>query len=135
MKKILQIIFINSIIALLLGAFYREFTKYMAFDGQTVLSVIHTHTFMLMVIFPLLFVLIAKNINLDIKEMSKNLIFYYIWWIITISFMFIRWIIEVSWIVLSYWMDKMISWMSWLWHIIVFIAFILIFLKLIKKSN
>lgn len=47
MKKSLNYAFAYAIIAMLCGVFYREFTKFNNFTGETALSKLHTHFFVL----------------------------------------------------------------------------------------
>ena len=47
MKKLINTAMIYMILALVMGVFYREFTKFYQFTGITTLSVIHTHLFIL----------------------------------------------------------------------------------------
>lgn len=58
--------FIFLLLGLLLGAFYREFTKFMNFTGLTQLSVLHTHTLVLGFIVPFI-------ISLDKTQRNKFL--------------------------------------------------------------
>lgn len=43
MKKIAKLSFFYSMLGMLLGVFYREFTKINDFTGKTVLGGLHTH--------------------------------------------------------------------------------------------
>ena len=55
MKRYANNALFYSILAMVGGVFYREFTKLSGFVGETTLSVVHTHYFLLgMVIFLLL---------------------------------------------------------------------------------
>ena len=42
-KRYANLALIYAVIAMIFGVFYREFTKFQHFTGQTNLSVIHTH--------------------------------------------------------------------------------------------
>ena len=43
MKKYANSALIYAIAAMVFGVFYREFTKFMGFTGESALSVMHTH--------------------------------------------------------------------------------------------
>lgn len=100
---------IFSILALLFGAFYREYTKYLNFDGKTTLSILHTHTFLIAVFLPLIFTLITEHLKHSIKEMKNLIIIYYAGFFLTIGAMFARGITEVKAIALTSGIDHMIS--------------------------
>ena len=67
MKKCFNLSTCYLILGLIMGVFYREFTKLNGFEGQTVLSVVHTHALTLGFIFFILVLLLEKNFNI-----SKN---------------------------------------------------------------
>ena len=46
-KRYANLALIYAVVAMVSGVFYREFTKFNDFSGQTRLSVLHTHYFML----------------------------------------------------------------------------------------
>ena len=52
---------IYMILALVMGVFYREFTKFYQFTGITTLSVTHTHLFILGVFLLLILALFLKD--------------------------------------------------------------------------
>lgn len=51
MKKFVNYAFIYAILAMASGVFYREFTKFCGFTAWTTFSVVHTHYFILGMIF------------------------------------------------------------------------------------
>ena len=63
-KRYANFAFIYAIAAMAFGVFYREFTKFNGFTGDTRLSVIHTHYFLLGMVFFLILMLIEKNFAL-----------------------------------------------------------------------
>ena len=63
MKKYMITFIVYALIALCGGVFYREFTKFNAFESSTTLSVVHTHYFVLGMIFFLL-LLVQKRHSL-----------------------------------------------------------------------
>ena len=131
----LQISFWMSVLALAFWVFYREYTKYLDFDGETMLSLLHTHTFVLAVIFPLLFTLVIYQLQHTTKELRSAFWTYYIGWGISIVMMFVRGIAQVQELVLSSGIDHMISGIAGLGHFMLSVGFIWIFFKLIKRSK
>lgn len=131
----LQVSFWMTILALVFGVFYREYTKFLGFEGETMLSLLHTHTFVLAVILPLLFTLIIQQFQHTTKELKSAFWTYYLGWWVSIAMMLVRGITQSQELVLSSWMDHMISGITGLEHIILSAGFIWIFLKLIKRSK
>ena len=72
-KRFANSAFIYAIIAMVCGVFYREFTKFNFYDGDTSLSVMHTHYFILGMVFFLVLMLIEKNFG--ISSQSKTGLF------------------------------------------------------------
>ena len=52
---------VYAVIAMALGVFYREFTKFSGFAGRTSLSFLHTHYFALGMVFFLILMLLEKT--------------------------------------------------------------------------
>ena len=63
MKKYVNLTLVYAILAMVGGVFYREFTKFNDFTGRTALGVVHTHYFMLGMVFFLLLLLLEKNFS------------------------------------------------------------------------
>ncbi len=61
MKRYLNAALTYAVLALAGGVFYREFTKFNGFDGRTALGVVHTHYFMLGMVFFLLLLVLEKT--------------------------------------------------------------------------
>lgn len=97
MKKYYNAAMIYLILGLSLGVFYREFTKMLGFEGQTVLKVLHTHVLVLGCIFFILVLLVEKSFTLsNLKQSQAWFIFYNIAFIIFIITMLIRGILQVK---------------------------------------
>ena len=54
MKRYMNTALLYAVLAMAGGVFYREFTKFNGFDERTTLSVVHTHYFLLGMVFFLL---------------------------------------------------------------------------------
>lgn len=77
MKKFLNLSTFYLVLGLALGVFYREFTKFNGFEGQTVLGTAHTHTLVLGFLFFLVLMLLEKNFEISkIKNMNIFVIAY-----------------------------------------------------------
>ena len=66
MKKISNTAFVYTIVALVAGVVYREYTKVVGFSGKTNLSLLHTHLFTLGMLFFL--VVLALETTLKLSE-------------------------------------------------------------------
>ena len=64
MKKMVNTSFIYAIAAMAGGVFYREFTKFNGFAGRTSLGLVHTHLFLLGMLFFLVAVLLSRALPL-----------------------------------------------------------------------
>lgn len=134
MKKYINLSIIYAILAMISGVFYREFTKFLAFNGKTSLSVMHTHYFMLGMFFFLVLLLLEKNFSISKEKNTDRLIlFYQIGLNITLLMLFVRGILEVLGSELTKALNASISGLAGLGHILLGISLIMILLKLKKR--
>lgn len=134
MKKSINTAFIYSIVAMVFGVFYREFTKYLDFTGFTKLSVMHTHSFTLGMFMFLIVALFIKNLNIDkTKEYGRFFVIYNIGLVVTLITLFARGIIEVLNKDITNAVNSSISGISGIGHILLGVGIIFLFLS-IKKS-
>lgn len=82
MKRCINCSIVYTILAIIGGVFYREFTKMNYYTGWTTLSVVHTHYFILGMVFFLILGLISLNI--DFKS-NRAVLFYNIGFNLTIG--------------------------------------------------
>lgn len=135
MKKYINMAIFYAVLAMIAGVFYREFTKYMNFEGSTSLLRIHPHLFTLGMMMYLLIYLISLSLNFDENnKIDKHLKFYNIGLILSAVMMFVRGLTEVLAKDLSNGQEAMISGMAGLGHVILGVSLILILLE-IKKLN
>lgn len=133
MKRYINLAFIYSILALVAGVFYREFTKFNNFSEKTTLSIIHTHYFVLGMIFFILLLLFEKNFKFTNKKTEKVVITYNIGLNITTIAFLIRGITQVLKLDLTKAYNASISGLAGIGHILLGISLVyLIFL--IKKE-
>ena len=122
-KRYANLALIYAVVAMVFGVFYREFTKFNDFSGQTNLSIIHTHYFLLGMFFFLILMLIEKVV-LTAYQLGLN--------ITGCGFLF-RGLTQVLGTELSRGMDASISGISGIGHILMGVCIVLLLLK-IKKS-
>ncbi|MGL5439628.1 MAG: DUF2871 domain-containing protein [Filifactoraceae bacterium] len=134
MKKILNTAIIYFIFAIIAGVFYREFTKFNNYIGITTLSYVHTHLFVLGMIF---FLIIASFINKD-SSLVKDKLFdrfftlYNIALSMMVTMLIIRGVVQVINIELTAAMDSAISGIAGISHILITIS-LTMFFYLLKK--
>ena len=63
MKRYVNASLLYAILAMVGGVFYREFTKFNGFTARTTLGVVHTHYFLLGMVFFLLLLLLEKSFS------------------------------------------------------------------------
>lgn len=96
MKKLFNLSFFYLALGLILGIFFREFTKMNDFNGQTVLSAAHTHTLVLGFLFFLILMILDKCFNISLnKHFNKWLISYNFGVLALIGTLVTRGILEV----------------------------------------
>ncbi len=95
-KRYANLAFIYAIAAMAFGVFYREFTKFTGFTGDTRLSVIHTHYFLLGMAFFLILMLIEKNfVFSEEKNVGRFILTYNVGLNITTVGFLIRGLVQV----------------------------------------
>lgn len=119
-RKLINTAFTYMIMGLLSGLFYREYTKFVGFDGTSTISVLHTHTLVL----GLFFFLIASLFELRLKiskhkSFNKFYITYNIGLILTAIMMLVRGLVTIQLESVSKGLDASISGMAGLGHIII----------------
>lgn len=133
MKKIAKFSFFYCMLGMLLGVFYREFTKINDFTEKTVLSGLHTHILVLGTLFLLIILLLEEPFELTKnKNFNKFFLTYNIGLLLTVFMMAIRGCIEVLKPEISTMVDASISGVAGIGHIIMTIAYILFFLILLS---
>ena len=133
MKKCVNLTLVYAIFAMAGGVFYREFTKFNDFTGRTALGVVHTHYFMLGMVFFLLLLLLEKNFSFTAAKTGRVLAVYQIGLNLTAVMFVIRGVVQVLGMELSSGMDAAISGMAGIGHILLGVSLILLLVQ-IKRS-
>ena len=126
---------VYAILAMVGGVFFREFTKFNAFTGETLLSVIHTHYFVLGVAGALMLLLLRKNFEFDEKRIWNHEIVFHVGLNATVFMMLVRGILQVLEIPLGKGPDAAISGIAGLGHIVLGVALVLIPLDIGKALD
>lgn len=127
MKCYMNYSIVYAVLALVGGVFYREFTKLNGYTNWTTLSVVHTHYFILGMMFFLILGLISLNINF---KSNRAVLFYNIGLNLMAIMLVVRGIVQVLDLNV---VSAVISGIVGIGHIILGISLILILLD-IKKG-
>lgn len=132
MKRYLNISIIYLILALIGGVFFREFTKFNDFTGNTYLSIVHTHYFILGFLVFIILLLLEKNFNITNKKTNVVLITYQIGLNLTIIMFIVRGILQVVNPNLTNGINSMISGIAGVGHIILGISLVWLIIEIRK---
>lgn len=133
MKRYLNAALTYAVLAMAGGVFYREFTKFNGFDGRTALGVVHTHYFMLGMVFFLLLLVLEKTFSFTGAKTGRVLAVYHVGLNLTAVMLAVRGITQVRGIALSSGLDASISGMAGIGHILLGVSLVLLLLQ-IKRS-
>ena len=134
MKKILNTSMIFFILAAAAGVFYREFTKFNGYTGETALSYVHTHLFVL----GMFAFLVIALFGCQKPELFKQSTFKKFFTLYNISLPFmavmllVRGVVQVQGAELTKAADAMISGFAGISHILIGIAVLVLFRSLKK---
>lgn len=132
-KRYANMAVIYAVVAMVFGVFYREYTKFSSFTGQTRLSVMHTHYFLLGMFFFLILLLAEKELSFSDRNTGKLLAVYQIGINVTGIGFLMRGLTQVWGTELSAGLDASISGIAGIGHILTGVGIILLLLK-IRKS-
>ena len=133
MKRYMNVVLLYAILAMIGGVFYREFTKFNGFTAQTTLSVVHTHYFLLGMVFFLLLLVLEKSLSFTRAKTGRVLAVYHIGLNLTAVVFVVRGVTQVLGLPLSAGMDAAISGVAGIGHILLGVSLVLILLQ-IRRS-
>ncbi len=133
MKRYMNVVLLYAILAMIGGVFYREFTKFNGFTAQTTLSVVHTHYFLLGMVFFLLLLVLEKSLSFTRAKTGRVLAVYHIGLNLTAVMFVVRGVTQVLGLPLSSGMDAAISGVAGIGHILLGVSLVLILLQ-IRRS-
>lgn len=127
MKRCINYSIVYAVLAMIGGVFYREFAKMNDYTSWTTLSVVHTHYFILGMMFFLVLGLVSMNMNLKI---NRAVLFYNVGLNLTAIMLVVRGIVQILDLNV---VSAAISGIASIGHIILGVSLILILLD-IKKA-
>lgn len=136
MKKTINLSLIYAILAMVGGVFYREFTKFIGFEGRTTLAFVHTHLFLLGMIMMLIITLFISKLQIQrSKKYHLFMIIYNIGVCLTSLMFLIRGIVQVKGIAINHAMNASISGIAGIGHILLGLGIILFFIILKEQMK
>ncbi len=129
MKRYFNSALLYAGLAMAGGVFYREFTKFSGYTAKTTLSVIHTHYFMLGMVFFLLLLLLEKSFGFTGAKTGRALAVYHTGLNLTALLLGVRGVVQVRGMELARGLDAAISGMAGIGHILLGVGLILILLQ------
>ena len=133
MKRYMNSALLYAILAMAGGVFYREFTKFNGFTAKATLSVVHTHYFLLGMVFFLLLLVLEKNLSFTGEKTGQVLMAYHIGLNLTAVMLVVRGVTQVMGTNLSKGADAAISGMAGIGRILLGVSLVLLLLQ-IRRS-
>ena len=133
MKRYANTALLYAILAMVGGVFYREFTKFNGFTAKITHSVVHTHYFLLGMVFFLLILVLEKAFSFTGAKTGRVLALYHVGLNLTTVMLVVRGVFQVLGISLSAGMNAAISGIAGIGHILLGVSLILMLLQ-IKRS-
>ncbi|MDE7354488.1 MAG: DUF2871 domain-containing protein [Acetatifactor sp.] len=133
MKRYMNMALLYAIFAMAGGVFYREFTKFSSFAEKTTLSVVHTHYFLLGMVFFLLLVLLEKSFSFTGAKTGRILAVYHTGLNLTAGMLVVRGVTQVLEPTLSSGMNAAISGIAGIGHILLGVSIVLLLVQ-IRRS-
>ena len=130
MKRYINSALLYAVLAMVGGVFYREFTRFNGFTARTTLSVVHTHYFLLGLVFFLLLVVLEKSLSFTGEKTGRALAVYHIGLNLTAVMLAVRGVTQVMGTSLSRGADAAISGMAGIGHILLGVGLVLVLLQI-----
>ena len=134
-KRYINTAIVYAILAMLGGVFYREFTRGIGFDGDTALSFVHAHYFVLGMAVFLLLALLERSFGFSAeKHVGGWLVVYQAGLNVMVLGLVLRGIADTQATALSTGLDASISGLSGLGHIVLGVSLLVTLFSIRKKA-
>lgn len=122
---------VYGVLGLIGGVFYREFIKLNGFSTYTSLLVVHTHYFMLGMMFFLILALLEMNLHFMNDRTKRYVFFYHLGLNLTVIMLMIRGVIQVVYLnSLTTALNVVIAGIAGIGHLILGISLIMILISI-----
>ena len=129
MKRYIDSALLYAVLAMAGGVFYREFTKFNDFTGKTTLSVVHTHYFLLGMVFFLVLLLLEKSFSFTGAKTGRVLAVYHAGLNLAAVMLVVRGVTQVWIPTLSSGMSAAISGIAGIGHILLGVSMVLLLVQ------
>lgn len=126
MKRYANAALAYALLAMAGGVFYREFTKFNGFTGKTTLSVVHTHYFLLGMVFFLLLLLLEKSLHFSGEKTGRTIALYHVGLNVTAAALVVRGVAQALSLPLSRGLDASISGIGGIGHLLLGVSIVLL---------
>ena len=133
MKRYMNSALLYAILAMVGGVFYREFTKFNGFTGKTTLSVVHTHYFLLGMVFFLVLLLLERSFSFTGAKTGRVLAVYHVGLNLAAAMLVVRGVAQVLVPALSSGMSAAISGVAGIGHILLGVSMVLLLVQ-VKRA-
>ena len=133
MKRYMNTALLYAVLAMVGGVFYREFTKFNGFTAKTALGVVHTHYFLLGMVFFLLLLLLEKSFSFTGPKTGRILLTYHIGLNLTAVMLVVRGVTQVLGTALASGASAAISGAAGIGHILLGVSLVLLLVQ-IRRS-
>lgn len=133
MKRYMNTALLYAVLAMAGGVFYREFTKFNSFAGKATLGVVHTHYFLLGMVFFLLLLVLEKNFSFTAASTARVLAVYHVGLNLTAVMFVVRGVTQVLGTPLSSGASAAISGIAGIGHILLGVSLVLLLVQ-IRRS-
>lgn len=133
MKGYMNTALLYAVLAMVGGVFYREFTRFNGFTGKTTLGLVHTHYFLLGMVFFLLLLLLEKSFSFTGTRTSRILAAYHIGLNLTSMMLVVRGVTQVLGTALSTSVSAAISGIAGIGHILLGVSLVLLLMQ-VRRS-
>lgn len=130
MKRYINTALLYAILAMVGGVFYREFTKFNGFTAKTALAVVHTHYFLMGMMFFLVLLVLEKNFSFTGAKTGRVLAVYHVGLNLTAVMLVARGAVQVLGTTVSAGMNAAISGMAGIGHILLGVSLVLLILEI-----
>lgn len=133
MKRYINSALLYAVLAMAGGVFYREFTKFNGFTGKTTLSVVHTHYFLLGMVFFLVLLLLERSFSFTGAKTGRVLAVYHVGLNLAAAMLVVRGVAQVLVPALSSGMSAAISGVAGIGHILLGVSMVLLLVQ-VKRA-
>ena len=133
MKRYMNTALLYAVFAMAGGVFYREFTKFNGFTGKTTLSVVHTHYFLLGMVFFLTLLALEKSFSFTGPKTGRVLAVYHAGLNLAAVMLVVRGVTQALAFELSSGMSAAVSGVAGIGHILLGVSMVLLLVQ-VKRT-